>query len=123
MRRPVPESAGTASGFFFAGPADGFGSAVAEPFGSLVAAAGLGLGPWSACTASTATTASAPAVSPVTQAHEGRRAGNGTHLLGRRSSGPRNRRSDHPTASAPCAVPPDAVSSLPARPSTSCALD
>lgn len=84
MRRPVPEPAGTADAsalFSFSfGSADGFASAVAGVLGRLVDA--VGFVPWSAWTPRTATTAIAPVVSPVTQAHEGRRAGTGTHLLG-----------------------------------------
>ncbi len=92
MRRPVPESAGTAGvRGFSGGAADGLGSAVAVAFGGVAAATGLV--PWSAWTARTATTAIAPVVSPVTQAHEGRRADTGTHSSATDSG------SDHPTAS------------------------
>jgi hypothetical protein len=78
IRRPVPEPSGTA------GVADclgvGLASAVAETEGRGDTAA-VGCGPWSACTPSAVTTTTAPAVRPVTQAHEGSRAGTGTHLL------------------------------------------
>ncbi|GGQ08208.1 hypothetical protein GCM10010279_14650 [Streptomyces mutabilis] len=77
MRRPVPEPSGTGAGAVSLG--DGFASADAEGLG-LVATA-VGWGPWSACTARTLTAAIAPTVRPETQAHEGSRAGTGTHLL------------------------------------------
>ncbi|GAA2542369.1 hypothetical protein GCM10010423_46430 [Streptomyces levis] len=75
MRRPVPEPSGTRAG----ADAVGLGCADTELLG--LAELAVGCGPWSACTARTVTAAIAPTVSPVVQAHEGSRAGTGTHLL------------------------------------------
>ncbi|GGU04396.1 hypothetical protein GCM10010244_32840 [Streptomyces coeruleorubidus] len=91
MRRPVPEPSGTLAGT----EAEGVGCAGTEALG--LAEVAVGCGPRSACTARTVTAAIAPTVSPVTQAHEGSRAGTGTHLLSHGT--PRNGGSDHRTAS------------------------
>ncbi len=77
MRRPVPEPSGTRAG----AEAVGVGCAPADAVLLGLAEVAVGCGPWSACTARTVTAAIAPTVSPVTQAHEGSRAGTGTHLL------------------------------------------
>src|SRR3954469_1086225 len=78
MRRPVPESLGTAAG---AALLVGSGCAPVDAEALGRAAVATGWAPRSACVARTTTAAIAPTVRPDTQAHEGSRADTGTHLL------------------------------------------